>query len=346
MPPARDWEGIPAAHVEDTPDTPTIDTLVALANARLPRQDRPWTAADTLKNVVVTLVHPDGAREPLVVGVPGDREVDLKRLEAAVTPAEVEPFTEFDKHPELVKGYIGPAVLGEKSPSGLRYLLDPRVVPGTAWITGANEPGRHVFDLVAGRRLHGGRHHRGGRRPRRRPLPAVRRNARDRPRHRDRPHLPAGAQVRRGAGPAGARRERQARHGHDGQLRDRRQPGGRRRSSRPPTTSSACAGPARSRRPTCTSSPPARTTRCSTTAETVRRGAAGGRGPGAVRRPAEGVARRQVQGRRADRRPHHRRGRQEPRRRHGRDPRPAFGRPRGRARRRGRRARVTAIVRA
>src|SRR3954465_947443 len=102
VPPARDWEGIPAAHVEDTPDTPTIDTLVALANARFPRQDRPWTAADTLKNVVVTLVYPDGAREPLGVGVPGDREVDVKRLEAAVAPAEVEPFTEFDKHPTLV----------------------------------------------------------------------------------------------------------------------------------------------------------------------------------------------------------------------------------------------------
>jgi prolyl-tRNA synthetase len=83
--------------------------------------------------------------------VPGDREVDLKRLEAAVTPAEVEPFTEFDKHPALVKGYIGPAALGEKSTTGIRYLLDPRVVAGTAWITGANEPGRHVFDLVAGR---------------------------------------------------------------------------------------------------------------------------------------------------------------------------------------------------
>jgi prolyl-tRNA synthetase len=151
VPPARDWEGIPAAHVEDTPDTPTIETLVNVANQSFPRADRPWTAGDTLKNVVVTLVHPDGAREPLVVGVPGDRDVDVKRLEAAVAPAEVEPFTEFDKHPELVKGYIGPAVLGEKSPSGLRYLLDPRVVPGTAWITGANEPGRHVFDLVAGR---------------------------------------------------------------------------------------------------------------------------------------------------------------------------------------------------
>ncbi len=148
--PARDWEGIPAAHVEDTPDTPTIETLVNLANERFPG-DTPWTAADTLKNVVLTLVHPDGAREPLVVGVPGDREVDLKRLEAAVAPAEVEPFTQFAEHPALVKGYIGPGVLGEKGVSGIRYLLDPRVVPGTAWITGANEPGHHVFDLVAGR---------------------------------------------------------------------------------------------------------------------------------------------------------------------------------------------------
>jgi prolyl-tRNA synthetase len=154
VPPARSWDDVPAAHVEDTPDTPTIETLVDLANARLPRADgRAWTAADTLKNVLVTLVQPDGTREPLCIGVPGDREVDVKRLEAAVAPAGVEPFTEADfaANPTLVKGYIGPAVLGEKSASGIRYLLDPRVVPGTAWITGANEAGRHVFDLVAGR---------------------------------------------------------------------------------------------------------------------------------------------------------------------------------------------------
>jgi prolyl-tRNA synthetase len=150
VPAARDWDDVPAAHVEDTPDTPTIETLVADANERFPRGDRPWTAADTLKNVVVTLVHSDGTREPLVVGVPGDRDVDTRRLEAAVAPAEVEPFTQFDSYPMLVKGYIGPDALGEKN-TGIRYLLDPRVVPGTAWITGANQPGRHVFDLVAGR---------------------------------------------------------------------------------------------------------------------------------------------------------------------------------------------------
>jgi prolyl-tRNA synthetase len=87
------------------------------------------------------------------VGVPGDRDVDLRRLEAQVFPASVDTFTEedFTNHPLLVAGYIGPQVLGEKSTSGIRYLVDPRVVTGTRWITGANEPGKHVADLVAGR---------------------------------------------------------------------------------------------------------------------------------------------------------------------------------------------------
>ncbi|MEX5720065.1 proline--tRNA ligase [Geodermatophilus maliterrae] len=142
-------DGLPEAHVEDTPDTPTIETLVAVAQEMFP--DAGYTAASTLKNVVVTLVHPDGTRVPLVVGIPGDREVDAKRLEAQVAPAEVEPFTDFDGHRALVKGYIGPEVLGKDSASGIRFLVDPRVVPGTRWITGANQPGKHVFDLVAGR---------------------------------------------------------------------------------------------------------------------------------------------------------------------------------------------------
>src|SRR3954470_7348110 len=142
-------DGLTDAHVEDTPDTPTIETLVEVARKLFPDED--YTAASTLKNVVVTLVHPDGGREPLVLGLPGDREVDAKGLEAQLAPAEVEPFTGFQEHPELVKGYIGPQVLGSGSASGIRYLVDPRVVPGTRWITGANEQGRHVFDLVAGR---------------------------------------------------------------------------------------------------------------------------------------------------------------------------------------------------
>ncbi len=152
-PPPLPYDGVPAAHVEDTPDTPTIQTLVDLVNARsdLRRADRDWTAADTLKNVVIRLRHPNGRTEPLVVGVPGDRDVDMKRLEAQVYPSAVEAFgdADFAAHPQLVRGYIGPAVLGKQR--GIRYLVDPRVVAGTRWVTGANEPGRHVLDLVAGR---------------------------------------------------------------------------------------------------------------------------------------------------------------------------------------------------
>ncbi|WP_234996548.1 proline--tRNA ligase [Demequina sp. NBRC 110054] len=164
VPAAIDWADAPAAHVEDTPDTPTIDTLVDSANANHPRDDRPWTAADTLKNVVIAATNPEGERGLLVVGVPGDREVDMTRLEAALSPATVEPANEDDlkTHPELVKGYIGPGVLGPQArpadvaylsedDATIPYLLDPRIVPGTRWITGANEHGRHVFDLVMGR---------------------------------------------------------------------------------------------------------------------------------------------------------------------------------------------------
>ncbi len=154
-PPAIPFDGLPAAVVHDTPDTPTIATLVDFVNAQpmLRHPDRDWTAADTLKNVVVKLRQPDGTIEALAIGLPGDREVDMKRLEAQVSPAEPEPFDEADfaKHPSLAKGYIGPGVLGTTNASGIRYLVDPRVADGTAWITGADSPGNHVINLVAGR---------------------------------------------------------------------------------------------------------------------------------------------------------------------------------------------------
>ena len=158
-PPARSYERLTPQEVLDTPDTPTIQALVDVANAKHPRPDgRPWNAADTLKNVVLALRHLDGSRELVVVGLPGDREVELKRAEVAFAPAEVEPATDadFQRHPGLVKGYIGPwspdgAVLGEESATGIRYLVDPRVVDGSGWITGANIEGKHVFGLVAGR---------------------------------------------------------------------------------------------------------------------------------------------------------------------------------------------------
>ncbi len=152
-PPAIAYDGFPAAHVEDTPGTPTITTLVDHLNATFPRPDRPWQASDTLKNVIVMLVQPGGRREPLAIGVPGDREIDEKRLGAQLEPAEIEAFDEADfaRYPALAKGYMGPGVLGEDAKSGIRFLLDPRVVDGTVWVTGADTPGRHVIGLVAGR---------------------------------------------------------------------------------------------------------------------------------------------------------------------------------------------------
>lgn len=135
----------PPLEVHDTPETPTIAALVALANERRLGGRADWTAADTLKNVVVTVHHPGREPELLAIGVPGDREVDLKRLEAALSPATVTMFDDFASHPDLVKGYIGPQ--GIK----IRYLADPRVATGTVWLTGANEPGRHATNVVAGR---------------------------------------------------------------------------------------------------------------------------------------------------------------------------------------------------
>ncbi|GAA1717874.1 proline--tRNA ligase [Kribbella sp. NPDC056951] len=149
-----DASAVPAAEVVDTPDTPTIDTLVDALNAKHPRTDgREWTAADTLKNVLVMLVNPDGTREPLAIGVPGDRAIDEKRLGAQVEPAEVVAFDEsdFEKNPALAKGYIGPGVLGSENASKIRYLLDPRVAEGSAWVTGADKSGYHVINLVHGR---------------------------------------------------------------------------------------------------------------------------------------------------------------------------------------------------
>jgi prolyl-tRNA synthetase len=149
----------PAAVVHDSPNTPTIKTLVDLANDKVKKSDgTSWSAADTLKNVVLALTSPEGKRSFVIVGIPGDREVDEKRAEAAFSPSEVSQATEedFAKLPALVKGYIGPTkdgkqFLGLKAPAAIKYLLDPRVVSGTSWITGANVDQKHVFHLVAGR---------------------------------------------------------------------------------------------------------------------------------------------------------------------------------------------------
>ncbi|WP_285484907.1 proline--tRNA ligase [Amycolatopsis sp. NBRC 101858] len=148
-PPAQPIEGRPEAQVHHTPNTPTIESLVNFLNAA--GLGREFTAADTLKNVMLKARQPGAKEWELVcVALPGDREVDLKRLEASLEPAEVALLDEADfaKNPFLVKGYIGPKALQD---NGVRYLADPRIVPGTAWVTGADKVDHHVVDLLAGR---------------------------------------------------------------------------------------------------------------------------------------------------------------------------------------------------
>lgn len=153
-----DSSEVPAAEVHDSPATPTIKTLVDFSNANLNRFPAgEFTAADTLKNVVLKLVQADGKTRLVVVGLPGDRDVDQKRAEAWFG-CDVEQASEedFKNHPELVKGYIGPAkdgkqFLGLEATSKLEYLLDPRVAQGSNWITGANQQEKHVYNLVYGR---------------------------------------------------------------------------------------------------------------------------------------------------------------------------------------------------
>ncbi|WP_353711748.1 proline--tRNA ligase [Arthrobacter sp. K5] len=169
VPAEIDFTNAPAAQIRDTPNTPTIDTLVAASNDLAPRSEAdggPWTAADTLKNVVLAVTLPTGERQIVVLGVPGDRGVDLKRVEAnigAYLPVAgeiaVEAAGEEDlaRNPLIVRGYLGPGMsldaplLGLEGAAKLLYLVDPRVVSGTAWITGANMAGKHVYGLVAGR---------------------------------------------------------------------------------------------------------------------------------------------------------------------------------------------------
>ncbi len=149
VPDAVAFDDAPKPVVHDTGDTPTIASLVDWANAV--DLGREITPADTLKNVLLKVRAPGADEwELLAVGVPGDRDVDEKRLGAALEPAEYALLSDedFARHPYLVRGYIGPKGLRDH---GVRYLVDPRVVDGTAWITGADAPGKHVVGLVAGR---------------------------------------------------------------------------------------------------------------------------------------------------------------------------------------------------
>ena len=152
-PPAWATGDLPPARVADTPGTETIARWWSWppSATTICNPDRDWVAADTLKNVVVMLTWPDGRSSRWWWGCPAT----ARSTPSASRPLSPRPCalrgSDFAAHPALVRGYIGPGSLGSSPPGGIRYLVDPRVVDGTAWITGADEPDRHVFGLVAGR---------------------------------------------------------------------------------------------------------------------------------------------------------------------------------------------------
>jgi prolyl-tRNA synthetase len=140
---ASDDSKVPAMEELDTPNTPTIDSLVAVLNEKF---GGGFTGASTLKNVMLM-----ADNKAISVLVPGDREVDLKRLQAGLAGVEeLRTFEEADfaKFPTLVKGYIGPQ---DAAKSGITVYADPRVAPGTSWVTGANKLNRHARYVVNGR---------------------------------------------------------------------------------------------------------------------------------------------------------------------------------------------------
>lgn len=163
IPDAIPLDGQPEAKEYDTPDAETIDALVDWANGEgitIGDEGRAVDAGDTLKCIVVKVTKPGVDEEgkefaPELTGVliPGDREVDMKRLEAALEPATVElaEDEDFAKNDFLVRGYVGPRGLAA---NGVRLLADPRVVDGTSWITGADAKNHHVVGMVAGRDFH------------------------------------------------------------------------------------------------------------------------------------------------------------------------------------------------
>ena len=138
-----DSSATPAAEAFDSPNTPTIETLVELLNNKF---GGGFTGAHTLKNVMLM-----ADNKAICILVPGDREVDLKRFQENIGGIhELRVFEEADfaKFPALVKGYIGPQ---DAKKSGITVYADPRIAPGTAWVTGANEKDRHARNVVNGR---------------------------------------------------------------------------------------------------------------------------------------------------------------------------------------------------
>ena len=256
-----------AAVVHDTPEarppSRLSSTIVNGDSKRCVIPDRDWTAADTLEE---PRRQPQASRRhrrtPWRVGIPGrSRRRHEAPRSGQVAPAEAEPFSRGGLREAPVastKGYIGPGVArGSDNASGIRYLLDPRIVdPARPWITGRRfigQPARPATSPPVATSPPTERY-RGGREssmatPARRAAPTSRSLAASRS------HT-SSSSVRKYAEALDLsvqRRGRPARHPHHGRATASASPAALRRSPRPPATTAGSAGRARSHRPTCTS---------------------------------------------------------------------------------------------
>ena len=144
----EDFSSLPLPREIQTPLDGSISSLEAFLKEK-------GISSPLLKNIAVSLKAPDGKKTLAVVGLPGDRQLDLKRLEACLAPLEASIAEEADlkAHPELVKGFIGVTKVGPQSSQDAKcpYFLDAHVARGSAWCTGSDKEGFHTLGLVYGR---------------------------------------------------------------------------------------------------------------------------------------------------------------------------------------------------
>ena len=117
-----------------TPDAASIEDLAAFLGV---------DASRTLKCVMF-----DVAGRTAAVLVPGDREVNVNKLEKLVFPEKVRPFDDPDFSARgFVKGYVGPTTFDET----VTVFADHSIQGGNDWVAGANEDDHHFTGANEGR---------------------------------------------------------------------------------------------------------------------------------------------------------------------------------------------------
>ena len=150
---------VEAARRASPPDDSAPDNAAAAALPDLPPMEKMHTPdlpgiagvskfLDVAPRAMLKTIVFDVNGELGLAVVPGDREVNEFALAEALAPKTVRLFgdADFDAHPELPKGYVGPHFAGASI-----VVADPAVAAPIGWVTGANERDHHARNAVLGR---------------------------------------------------------------------------------------------------------------------------------------------------------------------------------------------------